>query len=204
MKQAKLFSFFKKSADQSSTTTATAAAHPAVSAASNHQNESEHAANAIAIHEEIIDSQQQPFDAVPIPRAINEVQTQQEAKALTEVDRAFVDDESKEQPPPTVILQSLGRSTNSDSKGSSSSSSSSNSASMTGSSSTSNVLTSGSNQMSDYERIREENIRRNQAFLMSLGLAGPDAMKPMGSAQTAARPGTIPIPNPNPKVGTHS
>ena len=39
--------------------------------------------------------------------------------------------------------------------------------------------------MSDYERIREDNIRRNQAFLMSLGLAGPNdsSIKLMGGSE---------------------
>ena len=178
MKQANLFSFFKKSADPNTTTTA--AAPPVVPAASNNPKK----AKASVPREEKVDNrqQQQPLEALPtVQAAVEEVQPQPEIEA--EINHTIIEDESKEQPPP-IIPPSLGRS----GSNSSSSSSSSSSASAIGGS-TGSVLANGGNQMSDYERVREENIRRNQAFLMSLGLAGPDTIKPMGSTQSTARPG---------------
>ena len=178
MKQANLFSFFKKPAGQNNTTAAAAAAPPAaLPAASINQNVPARCEKKNA------NQQQQPPEATTVQRAVEEIeaQPQLQPEVKIEADHAIVDNESKEQPPP-VIPQSLGRSSSSRCNSSSNSS-----ASATGTIINSTVLTNGGVQMSDYERIREENIRRNQAFLMSLGLAGPDAMKPM--AQTTARPG---------------
>ena len=194
MKQANLFSFFKKSTEQNTT-----AAAPVVPSVSSNQNGSDHAVKpAVLREEEVVDNRhQQPLEAPTIEQHVVEAQAETESKA--DVAHTIIDNESKETQPPPIIPPSFGGTNNSSSSSGSSSSSSSYSASTTvsrGSSSasatgnnTSNVLTNGSNQLSDYERIREENIRRNQAFLMSLGLAGPDSIKPTGTAHSTARPG---------------